>query len=110
MNSGRFGGEARDPQPLGPSLDRVAKSLGVPRASVLTTVFQRWEELVGADLAAHCRPISLSRGTLAVVTDHPGWATQLRFLEGEILRNLLVNGTPVAERIAVRVSRNSAKP
>jgi predicted nucleic acid-binding Zn ribbon protein len=55
---------------------------------VLTAVFVRWEQLVGADIAAHARPASLRDGVLVVVVDQPAWAAQLRFLTAELLARI----------------------
>jgi predicted nucleic acid-binding Zn ribbon protein len=41
-------------------------------------VFARWEELVGAELAAHSQPMRLQDSTLVVGADHPAWATRAR--------------------------------
>ena len=72
------------------SLDRVAASLGAgrTRASTLEAVFARWADLVGDSVAAHSRPRALRDGRLVVTVDEPGWATQLRWLEADLVRRL----------------------
>jgi predicted nucleic acid-binding Zn ribbon protein len=66
-------------------------------------LFGRWEEAVGAAVAAHVQPVKLD-GTLLVVTvDDPAWATQLRFLEGTLRQRLLDVAGAVIETIEVRV-------
>lgn len=86
------------------SLDRVAGSLGVARAGALSGLFGDWERLVGTEVAAHARPLSLRRQTLVVGVDHPGWATQLRYLETDLLRALeQTMGPGGITRIEVRV-------
>ena len=95
-----------NPRPLGESLDRIASQLGVPEASVLTTVFSRWEELVGPAVAAHASPVSLSRGVLVIGVDQPAWATQLRYLAADLVRKLsssLPSGT--IESVELKVLR-----
>jgi predicted nucleic acid-binding Zn ribbon protein len=74
----------RDPRPLSETLDRVTRRLGAPPAGVLSTVFSRWEALVGADIAGHSRPVSLRGGVLVLAVDHPAWAAQLRFLAADL--------------------------
>jgi predicted nucleic acid-binding Zn ribbon protein len=97
-------GEGREPRPVGDSLDRVASSLGVPRATTLSRVFASWGELVGDAVAAHSRPRSLRAGTLVVAVDEPAWATQLKWLEGDLLGRLSETlGEGQIERIEVRV-------
>jgi YebC/PmpR family DNA-binding regulatory protein len=51
-------------------------------------VFGRWDTLVGPDIAAHCRPESLTEGELLVVAESTAWATQLRLLAPSILGRL----------------------
>lgn len=96
------------PQPIGKTLDRVARRFGAPRASALAAVFDRWEEAVGAAMAAHARPLSLRNGTLVVAVDEPGWATQLRYLSADLVRRLAeVAGDGVVTAVDVRVKPRS---
>jgi predicted nucleic acid-binding Zn ribbon protein len=78
----------RDPRPVSETLDHLARRLGGPRTSVLSAVFSRWEDLVGADIAAHARPVSLRQGTLVLAVDHPAWATQLRYMTGDLVARI----------------------
>ncbi len=81
-------GRGRDPAPIGEALDRVARGLGVSSAESLTRLFSGWEDIVGADVAAHSRPLALRSDTLVVAVDDPAWATQLRSLERLVLERL----------------------
>ncbi|MCA1677236.1 MAG: DUF721 domain-containing protein [Actinobacteria bacterium] len=95
---------ARGPRRIGASLDRVTRSIGGPDASVLAAVFGRWEEIVGPHVAAHSWPISLSDGALTVGVDQPGWATQLTYLEKDLLRRVgEVSGVDAVRRVRVTV-------
>jgi len=90
--------DSPDPRPIKASLDRVARSLGGPDSGSL---------IVGPQLAAHARPLSLASGVLVVGVTEPGWATQLTYLESELLgrfRDALGDG--VVERVEVRLRRN----
>ena len=92
------------PKRLDGSLARVTTSLGMPSPTTLDGVFGRWAEVVGDAVAAHCAPRSLKDGVLVVGVDQPGWATQLRYLEADVLRRLAtVVGEGVVARIEVRV-------
>jgi predicted nucleic acid-binding Zn ribbon protein len=93
-----------EPRKVGDSLDRVAASLGVPHASTLSGVFASWPEMVGEAVATHSRPLSLRDGTLVVAVDDPAWATQLRWLEADLVARLVeVLGDGEVARIEVRV-------
>jgi predicted nucleic acid-binding Zn ribbon protein len=66
-------------------------------------VFGRWDQIVGADLAAHTRPDQFGNGELVVVADSTAWATQVRLLAATLVRRLneeLGNGT--VRRVVVR--------
>ena len=52
------------------------------------SVFGRWAQIVGPDLAAHTEPAGLTDGELTVTADSTAWATQLRLLAGELVRKL----------------------
>ncbi|HEX9992122.1 MAG TPA: DUF721 domain-containing protein [Acidimicrobiales bacterium] len=90
--------------PLGEGLDRALGDLGLPGARAVVAVFGRWEELVGEQVAAHASPVSIHDGRLLVAVDEPGWATQLRYLQADLLRRVAdVAGEGVVTRIEVRV-------
>jgi predicted nucleic acid-binding Zn ribbon protein len=69
-------------------------------------VFGGWADAVGPQVAAHARPVSLAEGTLVVAVDEPAWATQIRFLTGDILRRLAeLAGSEAVVAIEIRVRR-----
>ena len=87
---------------MGESLDRVASSLGLD-----STLVMKWAQLVGPSVAEHTRPRALHDGTLLVAVDDPAWATQLRWLEADLLLRLGdVLGPDRVTRIEVRVRGN----
>jgi len=97
-----------DLHPLAKSLDDVVRGLrGGTSARAVAGVFAQWDEIVGPQVAAHARPVSLVDGRLLVEVDEPGWATQLRYLEVELLARLVtVAGTGAPTSIDVRVARH----
>ena len=101
----RRGGRSRreDPQPLSAALDGLLADQGWQTAAAVGSVFGRWDELVGPDVAAHTRPERFSDGELVVVADSSAWATQVRLLTSALLRRLneeLGHGT--VTRVVVR--------
>ncbi len=52
------------------------------------SVFGRWADIVGADLAAHTQPDSFADGELAVIADSTAWATQVRLLAPMLVKRL----------------------
>lgn len=78
----------REPRKVSESLDRIAKRLGGPSSGAASSVFSRWDELVGPDIAGHARPVSLHAGILVLAVDHPAWATQLRYMTADLLTRI----------------------
>jgi predicted nucleic acid-binding Zn ribbon protein len=98
------GSERTEPKRVGEGLDRLARSLSGVGAQPLATVFTEWQAVVGDTLAAHCRPLALDGTRLVIGVDEPAWATQVRFLETELLARLAeVVTTAQVRSIEVRV-------
>ena len=92
------------PRPVADSLDAVARNLGGAGGPGLVDLLQRWPEVVGAQLAAHCRPVSLRANVLTIAADEPAWGAQLGWLEAELRRRLdEALGAGAVTRIAVRI-------
>lgn len=70
------------------SLAEVAADLRLDDPEVLSAVLTGWPQVVGEAVAAHTRPRTLRQGVLVVEVDSPEWATQLRYLEEDLLRRL----------------------
>jgi len=104
-----------EPMRLGDSLHDVVRSLrpdggsasggSDTSVSAIGGVFGRWDEAVGAALAAHVQPVKLDGTTLVVQVDDPAWATQLKFLESSLKQRLIEIAGATIERIDVRVAR-----
>ena len=74
-----------EPRPLRDSLAEVSADLGLPEPDGLVLLVEQWQDLVGADVAPHCRLTSLRDGVLRVTVDSAPRATQLRYLEAELV-------------------------
>ena len=83
-----FRPERPEPKQVGEGLDRLTRSLSGVGAQPLATVFTEWSVVVGETLAAHCRPLALDGTRLVIGVDESAWATQVRFLETELLERL----------------------
>ena len=93
-----------EPDPVKVSLDRVMRHLGSPTVETVTSVFDRWPDLVGEQVASRARPVSLRDGTLLVSVEDPAWATQLRFLEAHVVAGIAAEfGPEEVGRLEVRV-------
>lgn len=93
---------ADDPQRLGSLVDSLISQQDWTARTRVGSVFGRWDALVGADIAAHCTPQSLTEGELLVVAESTAWATQLRMLAPTILGRLHAQvGGDVVTRLRV---------
>jgi predicted nucleic acid-binding Zn ribbon protein len=61
---------------------------GWQRQAAMGSVFGRWADIVGTDLAAHTSPDSYADGELAVRADSTAWATQLRLLAPVLVKRI----------------------
>ena len=71
-------------------------------AAATGSVFGRWAQIVGGDLAAHTTPERLADGELTVAADSTAWATQLRLLSGQLVKRLnaeMGDGTVLRVRV-----------
>jgi predicted nucleic acid-binding Zn ribbon protein len=82
------GPDPRDPQPFGAVLAKLVKSRGWQRPAAEATVFGDWPKVVGAEIAAHCRPTKLEGGELTIEAESTAWATQLRLLAARLLAGI----------------------
>lgn len=78
--------DARDPRMLGDVFGRLVTDRGWSSPVAVGSVLSRWDELVGADIALHCRPESFENEIVAVRCDSTAWATQLKLLTPALLQ------------------------
>jgi predicted nucleic acid-binding Zn ribbon protein len=92
----------RDPQRLGPLLAGYIDERGWDRPLAEARVFAEWSALVGADVAAHCAPQSLTNGELRIAAESTAWATQLRLLSATLLARLVAElGREVVTKLII---------
>jgi len=92
-----------DPQLLASAIGGLLDAEGWQQRAAMGSVFGRWAEIVGADLAAHTRPDSFADGELAVTADSTAWATQVRLLAPMLVKRLNAElGDGSVRRVKVR--------
>ena len=82
------GPSRRDPQPLGPIVDKMFAERGWSAPVSMGGVVGRWREIVGDQLADHCVVETFDEAVLVVRADSTAWATQLRLLQPQLERRL----------------------
>lgn len=81
--------KGRDPQSIGSIVRRAIDDRGWAPFLSRESVLERWDHIVGSDVAAHTAP-EIDEGLLTVRCDSSAWATNLRLMRQEILAELLV--------------------
>jgi predicted nucleic acid-binding Zn ribbon protein len=76
------------PELLGPLVERVLEDIGAGDSARVMRIAERWEEAVGAEIAAHCRPTALRGGVLEATVDSSVWCQQLQLRGPEIIEAL----------------------
>ncbi len=95
--------EHADPAPLSDAIGDLLDAEGWGLSVATGSVFGRWAEIVGADLAGHTRPERLADGELTVAADSTAWATQVRLLAAQLVLRLnreLGDGTVLRVKVS----------
>ena len=82
----------RDPGALGRIIDDWARSHGYSDRLAVSALLDRWEQIVGSEVAAHVsvgeyRPTD-SGGTVILNADSPSWALQMKYLKDTVLARI----------------------
>ena len=77
--------DPRDPQGVEAVLRRVLGNLGWNEGMSSGRVLEEWDTIVGEQIAAHCRPVSLDAGVLVVSADSSAWASQMRMISSQLI-------------------------
>jgi predicted nucleic acid-binding Zn ribbon protein len=100
-----------DPESLNSAIEGLIDAHGWHEATAMGSVFGRWAQIVGADLASHTRPDALTDGELTVIADSTAWATQVRLLAPQLVRRLNAElGDGSVRRVNVRGPAAAAGP
>ena len=68
------------PVPLRSALDNLASTLGLTNVDSINALFVDWPEIVGEQLAQHCKPRSLRDQVLTIEASDQQWATELKWM------------------------------
>ena len=93
----------RDPASLASSVDDLVRDRSWQQTLRAAGLEARWTQIVGAEIAGHCRPERLENGVLHCVAESTAWATQIRLLSPQLLGRLAADlGPDVVRRLQVR--------
>ena len=80
--------ELSDPQNIGAILNELVSARDWRQGIAEGNLFSDWREIVGADIAEHSTPITLYEGKLTIQTSSTAWSTQLRLMQGDLLKTI----------------------
>ena len=80
--------ELGDRQNIGAILNELVSARDWRQGIAEGNLFSDWREIVGADIAEHSTPITLYEGKLTIQTSSTAWSTQLRLMQGDLLKTI----------------------
>ncbi|MCU1602884.1 MAG: hypothetical protein JWO22_3593 [Frankiales bacterium] len=99
----RVVGDSLEPMRFGQAITRLVAEKGWEDTTTRADVLANWEKVVGAEIADHCRPVSLEDGELVLIAESTAWATQLRLLTKTLLKRVQDHAGPsIATKVTVR--------
>ena len=94
------------PSPVEALLSAVVQQRGWQERLRGARVHAAWLEIAGPELARHAAPVRLHGGALVLRVASPAWATQVRYLAGELVeRANAVLGAGQVQRVTVVTGR-----
>ncbi len=97
------GPDPRDPARLGDAVSDLVNDRSWTKPLTAAGLLPRWAEIVGPEIAEHCKPERLEAGELSCVAESTAWATQLRLMNRQILGRIAAEvGPDVVVRLKVR--------
>ncbi len=102
--------EIGKPVPLKLVLERLMANMGTVGIDPTSKIIDMWPDIVGEELAQRISAIAIRGSELVVQVDDPAWASQLAWLEKELLGR--INSLIEPEKITgvkARVVRSEEK-
>lgn len=96
----------KPPRALNEVLGKVLRRMRVSDETSAIGLFSGWRQIVGDAIADHAVPKRLEKRILVVEVDDPAWATQLKFLESQLIATLRDSVGDEVESLEIRVRRS----
>lgn len=74
---------------VGDLVGQVLGDLGLDGVALAHRIGAQWPEVVGPQVAEHCRPLGIRGGVLELEVDSPVWSQQLQLRKTELLARLV---------------------
>lgn len=99
------------PEGIREALLELARRSGIEYPMETARLFASWERIVGPQVAARCRPVSLKRRVLTVHAASQAWASELKYLAPEVMRRVNAElGRQVVRDVRVKLGPAGAAP
>jgi len=101
--------DKRQPEAMGSVLEGVLQSLDIDLAVPSAEIGRDWAEIVGAEVASHCRPLGIKAGVLYAEVDSSVWSQEMQLRSPKIisaLRKRMGKSAPTDLRLRVGYSRD----
>jgi predicted nucleic acid-binding Zn ribbon protein len=95
----------KPPRPLNDVLGKVLQRMKMSDEASALSLFSSWRQIVGDGIADHVTPQRLEKRTLTVEVDDPAWATQLKFLESQLLSTLKEHVGDEVDTLHIKIRR-----
>jgi predicted nucleic acid-binding Zn ribbon protein len=80
--------ERNDPEKISLILNEIIEARDWRKGIAEGNLFSEWRSIVGNEIADHSTPITMYEGRLTIQTTSTAWSTQLRLMEGDLLRTI----------------------
>ena len=78
-------GEIED---IGSIIGDVVKNLNIRSELNISNIFNRWEEIVGAEIYKKTKPERITRGILYISVTTSTWANELSLMSGQLIKKI----------------------
>ena len=95
----------KPPRVLNEVLGKLLRRMHVSDESSAIGLFSGWRQIVGDAIADHAVPKRLEKRVLVVEVDDPAWATQLKFLESQLLSTLKEHVGDEVDTLHIKIRR-----
>lgn len=92
-------------KPLNDVLGKVLRRMKMSDETSALGLFSQWRTIVGGGVADHVTPLRLEKRILTVEVDDAAWATQLKFLEAQLLSTLKEHVGNEVDALHIKVRR-----
>ena len=80
--------DATEPKPIGELLNELIQERDWKSGLSEGEIFVKWDEIVGADIAANSEPIEIKDEKLIIKCASTAWATQLNLIKAQLLQSI----------------------